>query len=317
MSEKVVLERISTNGCWSSLCLMLQMDGGGLEIDNDSDRNEDEALSELLDDFETRFHFVNLRYKILQGFRQLRENDVSGSSRKKMEISVVTEDLVIKRSRSNGYYVSLKIKMSDEYGGLIGRMIDDTNINNEDEAIVELFDDFVELYLDYLTSHCVDELRLKVIEGLHEMQVNDMNGNSNDHIKIHVVKNAQIESHLSCTKNQNEEDTSKSSGESEISQFEVQQKLAIVDKTNKVLTFFEDNKCSVCLSSYKEILVENVHIVIPSCGHPLCCKCADNILNSEKKVCPRCRGNVTADSFNLMKFNDDLGIKTQDSKVFL
>ena len=317
MSEKVVLERISTNGCWSSLCLMLQMDGGGLEIDNDSDRNEDEALSELLDDFETRFHFVNLRYKILQGFRQLRENDVSGSSRKKMEISVVTEDLVIKRSRSNGYYVSLKIKMSDEYGGLIGRMVDETSINNEDETIVELFDDFVEVYLDYLTSHCVDELRLKVIEGFHEMQVNDMNGNSNDHIKIHVVKEAQIESHLSCTKNQNEDDTSKSSGKSEISQFEVQQKLAIVDKANKVMTFFEDNKCSVCLSSYKEILNNDLHIVVPTCGHPLCCECTYNIIVSEKKECPRCRGNLTAKSFSLMEFNADLEVETQNQRVFL
>ena len=46
---------------------------------------------------------------------------------------------------------------------------------------------------------------------------------------------------------------------------------------------FEDNECCVCLSNYKEILDEDLHIVIPSCGHPLCCKCADNIVYGEKK----------------------------------
>ena len=83
------------------------------------------------------------------------------------------------------------------------------------------------------------------------------------------------------------------------------------------MTFFEDNKCSVCLSRYKEVLDENNHIVIPACGHPLCCECADNILKSTKKECPRCRGNITADSFNLMKFNADLEMEIQDREVFL
>ena len=83
------------------------------------------------------------------------------------------------------------------------------------------------------------------------------------------------------------------------------------------MKFFVENKCSVCLSSYKEITDDNLHIVIPTCGHPLCCQCADNILVSEKKECPRCRGNITANSFDLMKFNADLELDSQDQKVFL
>ena len=83
------------------------------------------------------------------------------------------------------------------------------------------------------------------------------------------------------------------------------------------MKFFEDNTCSVCLSSYKEILDDNLHIVIPTCGHPLCCECADNILRRKKKECPRCRGNITADSFNLMKFNADLEMVAQEQRGFL
>ena len=83
------------------------------------------------------------------------------------------------------------------------------------------------------------------------------------------------------------------------------------------MKFFEENKCSVCLSSYKEVLDENLHIVVPSCGHPLCCGCADKILLERKKQCPRCKGNISAQSFNLMKFNADLDMITKDKTVFL
>ena len=64
------------------------------------------------------------------------------------------------------------------------------------------------------------------------------------------------------------------------------------------MKFFENNKRSVCLSNYKEILDEDLHVVVPSCGHPLCCKYADNILVSDKKECPSCRGNFTDQSFD-------------------
>ena len=102
-----------------------------------------------------------------------------------------------------------------------------------------------------------------------------------------------------------------------ISQSELKQKIATVAKDSKVMKFFEDNKCSVRLSSYKEVLDENLHIVVPSCGHPLCCGCADNIMMSANEECPRCRGNITPDSFNLMKFNVNRCIRNMNKRVFL
>ena len=102
-----------------------------------------------------------------------------------------------------------------------------------------------------------------------------------------------------------------------LSQPEVNQKLKSVDENTTAFRFFQENKCSVCLNNYKEILDEDLHIVIPSCGHPLCCKCADNILHCENKECPQCRGNITADSFNRMKFNADLKLDVQEQRVYL
>ena len=116
--------------------------------------------------------------------------------------------------------------------------------------------------------------------------------------------------------NVNEGSSSEMHEESRVSQSELKQKLAAVVKGSEVLNFFEDKKCSVCLSNYKEILDEDLHIVVQSCGHPLCCKCADNVLQS-KKECPQCRKRITAESFSLMKFNADLKIDTCKQKVFL
>ena len=224
MSDVVILKRISTNGRWSDLFVILKMIGRRITFayreHNFSDRDEDEALSKLLDRFENLrcgFNLKRLRSKFLRGFRYLRENDSNGYSQRSMEIALVAEE--------------------------------------------------------------------------------------------------QPEPHFSCKKNQNEDSTS--SDENIISQAEIKENLAIIEKDNKSMKFFEDNKCCVCLSNYKEVLDDKLHIVVPNCGHPLCCGCADNILKGTKKECPRCRGNITADSFYLMKFNADLEMETQHQTVFL
>ena len=187
--------------------------------------------------------------------------------------------------------------------------------SNEDKAVAQLLEIFVRsCYSNYLTFISVELLRMKIIEGFRQLRENDLNGIGTRTMEISLVPK---EPHFSCKMLAIDSDTTQSSGEKDISQSEVQQKLAIVDKDSKVMTLFEDNKCSVCLSSYKEMLDDNLHIVVPSCGHPLCCACADNILKSTKKECPRCRGNITADSFSLMKFNADLQMEAQDQTVFL
>ena len=222
MSDVVILKRISTNGRWSDLFVILKMIGRRITFayreHNFKDRDEDEALSKLLDRFENLrcgFNLKRLRSKFLRGFRYLRENDSNGYSQRSMEIALVAEE--------------------------------------------------------------------------------------------------QPEPHFSCKKNQNEDSTS--SDENIISQAEIKENLAIIEKDNKVMTFFEDNKCSVCLSSYEQILDNNLHIVVPSCGQPLCCQCACNILVCAKKECPRCRGKLTAKSFSLMEFIAELEVETQ--RVFL
>ena len=117
--------------------------------------------------------------------------------------------------------------------------------------------------------------------------------------------------------NFNKDSVPKSVGDNEISHSDMKQKLATVDKVSTVLKFFEGKKCSVCLSNYKEILDEDLHIVIPTCGHPLCRKCADNFVESSRVEFPQCRGRITADSFNLLKFNADLKIDTKNQNLFL
>ena len=213
-------------------------------------------------------------------------------------------EVEISRSSINGHYDSLwiNIRDGDDYDEAgIGACYDVDE--PEDQAVDRTFDLIVEHhYSQYLTGINVEQLRLKVVEGFRQLRENDLSGNSEESMEIILEP---------------KDTANEASEESEISQSELQQKLAIVEKDSKVMKYFEDNKCSVCLSSYKEVLDNNRQIVIPPCGHPLCCECADNILVSVKKECPRCRGNITADSFNLMKFNADLEMKTGDQKVFL
>ena len=226
-------------------------------------------------------------------------------------------EMRIFRSSIDNHYEWLLIEIDDVDDLSLNVAMNYVTNNNEDEAVIQLFDKFVErFYLDYPTNTSLEQFRLKIIQGFDQLRENDLSGNSHEIMKIHMVPKKQLEPHFSCKMGKNEAVTTQESDENNISQSDLKQKLAIVEKDSRVLNFFEDNKCSVCLSSYKEILVDNLHIVVPTCGHPLCCQCADNILMSEKHKCPSCRGNLTSDSFNLMKFNTDLQV-TQDQRVFL
>ena len=222
------------------------------------------------------------------------------------------KEVEIWRSSRNGHYNQLWITIKNISNGVnFTEMKSFTEHHNEYEAVIILLDDLAQGLYEFDIQSLIpisEEFRVKIIEGFRQLQENDLNGNNVGSMKM-------LEPHFSCKKNKNEDTANEAS--KEISQSELQQKLATVGKDNKVMKFFEDNKCCVCLSSYKEALDDNHHIVIPSCGHPLCCECADNILASTKKECPRCRGNITADSFNLMKFNGDLQMVTEDVRVFL
>ena len=160
-------------------------------------------------------------------------------------------------------------------------------------------------------------IKKEVLEALSEMRENDIGDGREQTKEIVVPPKEKLKPHSSCKMNQNVVSNSQAKTETRVSQSELKLKLSFLEKDSKIMKTFEGNICSVCLSNYKEILDEHLHIVIPSCGHPLCCKCADYILDSKKKECPQCRERVTAQSFNLMKFNADLEIDTENQRVFL
>ena len=163
----------------------------------------------------------------------------------------------------------------------------------------------------------IQQIVPQIIEAISQMKENDRGDGSEQTKLIDVPTIENIKPHSLCKINQNVTSNVQALPETGISQSELKQRLSTLDKHSEVLKLFVDNKCSVCLSNYKEILDEDLHIVIPKCGHPLCCKCADTLLLSVKKECPQCRGRVTSQSFNLMKFNADLEIDTENQIVFL
>ena len=157
----------------------------------------------------------------------------------------------------------------------------------------------------------------QIVEAISQMKENDPGDGSTQIKEIVVPPIEKLKPHSLCKMNQNVAPNVQVLPENGISQSELKLRLATLNKDSEVLKFFEDKTCPVCLSNYKEILDEDLHIVIPTCGHPLCCKCAEVILDSVKKECPLCRGRITAQSFNLMKFNADLEIDTENQLVFL
>ena len=169
---------------------------------------------------------------------------------------------------------------------------------------------------EYIDNQEVRRMKNGIVRTVLRMRECDDHVGREQKVEITIVPREELKPHSSCKMNFNKGSSPKMNEEGRVLQSELKPKLAAVVKGSDVLNFFEDNKCSVCLSNYKEILDEDLHIVIPSCGHPLCCKCGDNILES-KKACPQCKARITADSFNLMKFNADLKVDARNQRVFL
>ena len=161
------------------------------------------------------------------------------------------------------------------------------------------------------------QLKTQILQAISQMKQNDTGDGSVQTKEIDVPPKEKPKPHSLCKMNQSVASNVQALPETGISQSELKQKLSDLEKDSEVVKGFEDKSCPVCLSNYKEILDDDLHIVIPTCGHPLCCKCADTLLLSVKKECPQCRGRVTSQSFNLMKFNADLEIDTENQIVFL
>ena len=82
------------------------------------------------------------------------------------------------------------------------------------------------------------------------------------------------------------------------------------------LKFFRNHNCCVCMETYKEIIDSDHHLVVPTCGHPLCCRCADKIL-LRKPECPICKVKLTKGSFQMMVFNKDSQPDLKKQKLYL
>ena len=88
---------------------------------------------------------------------------------------------------------------------------------NEYEAVIQLLDSYIRRYYIYLTSISLEQLRLKVVEGFHQLRENNLNGDSEDSMEIIVVPKEPPGRHSSCKMDQNENDTTKQSGANVIS----------------------------------------------------------------------------------------------------
>ena len=215
-------------------------------------------------------------------------------------MSNIIQEIEIWRESSCGEWYKLGMIVSTEDDTIFYESLNEAM--EERQGVSEILQKFRE---DFGSDH----LRSNIRRGFRKLRQNDLDGDTDEAMVVYKVP----QPHFSCKKSDNEDFTIQNG----ISQTEVKFKLSKMSKDSEVIKLFEENKCCVCLSNYKQVLDGELHIVVSSCGHPLCCQCADNILNSEKKECPRCRGNINEKSFNLMKFNADLEMETQEESVYL
>ena len=206
------------------------------------------------------------------------------------------DNLSIKRINNLGSW-SLRIKYNSD-GIWYLNASSSYSSRNEDKGLSSVLE-------SYVNNTGLQQLRGDIVEGFNQLRQSNQ-----DVIELKIY----LPTHMSCGKNQ--KDSSTVLAENEISQFDLKQKLASLDKNAEAMKFYDNNKCSVCLSDYKEIVDEDLHIVVPRCRITLCCKCADEISGSEKKECPSCGGNITTDSFELLKFNSDLEVVLEDWRIF-
>ena len=218
-------------------------------------------------------------------------------------MSELIKKLEIKRTIKDGIwkYLELYVKSSTktfDFMSLNGR-----KDRNENEAIGVLIHKFEQ---NFGSSN----FTLKILKGFQKLREENLEGKSSKFLDVDD-KQTDGGHHFSC-----EIRDKQTFGENEVCQTDISEKLADLDEQSETFKFYEDKKCSICLSNYKEILDENLHIVIPYCGHPLCCQCADNVLVSKSRKCPQCMRNFNFDSFNLMKFSANLEVNVQNQRIF-
>ena len=126
-------------------------------------------------------------------------------------MSNLTQEVKIQRLIL-GHCNRIYIYFTDNYGVVRYSSADARN-NNEDEDVVIFVNDFVRENSDYLTVISAEQFRLKIIDGFRQLRENYLVGDSSQTMEISLVPEEQHEPHFSCKMNENEDDTTQSSGE--------------------------------------------------------------------------------------------------------
>ena len=161
------------------------------------------------------------------------------------KMSITIKSLTLWRSSQNGRLKFVEIISKPDFRGNYFRSFSLLN-SSEDDLVKKLVAKFV-------ADFNIESMGSKIIKTFRELRERDIDGNN------FVCEKLDVPQHISCKSSQNHS----ISDENTVTQSELSQKLATLDKNDKVLKFYEDNKCCVCLNSYKEILDDKLHIVVP------------------------------------------------------
>ena len=124
--------------------------------------------------------------------------------------------------------------------------------------------------------------------------------------------------HISCLKKYKKEKgpfTRNYAKKNGIHSISVKDMLKKIEENSPSTGFFTRNSCPVCMASYKEVVEEDHHIVIPACGHPICCKCCDELLCNDGR-CSICRNDYDFEEFDIMVFDINLQQIPNNRNVF-
>ena len=76
---------------------------------------------------------------------------------------------------------------------------------------------------------------------------------------------------------------------SPMSQQEIKQSIETRSETNQDIKFLDAKTCSVCLATWKELLLDEKSLVFLRCGHIFCRDCAKQFSTTGRRECPNCR----------------------------
>ena len=159
-------------------------------------------------------------------------------------MSNLVRKVIIERTSRDGHWSCLQIKYVVSNREVEGVVIHDCWKCNIDDAFTLVLNVFMRRSSKYLQNINLDKLKYDILLRFYQMEEIELNCNTCVQKILFLVP----ESHVSCKTNGNEDSAILTSGKNEICQPEVQQKLSTVDNDSEVMKFFEDNKCSVCLS---------------------------------------------------------------------